>query len=972
MDNSDIMDVCRLCLDKDGVTIPIFEGEGAEREICSKIGSCLPVKVSSDDPLPKKICDDCTHKVELVYSFWNTTTNSEKQLLEWLGLCEPNHETPMDLLKTEMVILKGEHGADLSHMDLVEDSQDLLDQSGDTAEGSEEEGGREEDPGGGDYRYEEGTSNDPSSLDVPHPEPLPEAGPSRVLQQSQQPSQPPAQQIPASQSTPEQLTPEINPIRYCDSNENGGKREEVPSKAQKEVCDVCGKKYVASFMIVHKRTHTSEKPLDCPVCGTSFVNYKALRSHMVSHSDYRPFSCEICDRKFKRNNELNMHMKIHSGEKAYRCDLCDYSCVQKSNLVIHKKRHSNEYRFMCDICDKGCYTTQELQKHKMTHMDIAFKCKICNKEFHHKYGLTMHEKKHDPNYEPPVGQYKCELCGKSYVKYGGLKVHMRKHTESHMEVEEILEEPEDLNEVAQASLRDADVADADVIIASTHDTSIPIMIEDERELTSLLFLLNIYLTCNPFNIREGIEFKSFAFLSRPTAGSGPSGERLRCEICHIQVTTTEMEDHLQKLHSKARSFLCNICNIYFNNKSALIRHRNIHNSPSLKCELCGALFTYPYQLRRHARGHRTKFHLCQSCDKTFTSKDSLKQHVIREHKSYICDVCKKSFKIYSDYKVHLKLHLNIKIHTCDECSHAFARKSSLKSHLNRHHKTYKFICGVCGKGFYVASEFSAHNLIHTGDSPHNCSTCGKSYSRKSASILTEKANRIAAMLKAAAASGSLSRATRTFPCPDCDLILPSRQRLNQHWKVHHETPQLNPVSPRPKPQPIDEEELEGERAAAVAAAVKVEVHSGSEDEILNVPQAVFECAQCHKEFSSEKSLKVHQVVHSEERPYTCNVCFKSYKRPYEMKMHQRKHTEQKNLQCNDKPGNLTLHERVHTGERPYTCDTCGKSFSQRSTLVIHKRYHTGQRPYECPHCQKGFVCKALLNSHLKNSCYTAG
>ncbi|XP_026294534.1 zinc finger protein ZFP2 isoform X1 [Frankliniella occidentalis] len=587
MDNSDIMDVCRLCLDKDGVTIPIFEGEGAEREICSKIGSCLPVKVSSDDPLPKKICDDCTHKVELVYSFWNTTTNSEKQLLEWLGLCEPNHETPMDLLKTEMVILKGEHGADLSHMDLVEDSQDLLDQSGDTAEGSEEEGGREEDPGGGDYRYEEGTSNDPSSLDVPHPEPLPEAGPSRVLQQSQQPSQPPAQQIPASQSTPEQLTPEINPIRYCDSNENGGKREEVPSKAQKEVCDVCGKKYVASFMIVHKRTHTSEKPLDCPVCGTSFVNYKALRSHMVSHSDYRPFSCEICDRKFKRNNELNMHMKIHSGEKAYRCDLCDYSCVQKSNLVIHKKRHSNEYRFMCDICDKGCYTTQELQKHKMTHMDIAFKCKICNKEFHHKYGLTMHEKKHDPNYEPPVGQYKCELCGKSYVKYGGLKVHMRKHTgvrpytcdvcgksvssrailevhkrthtgekphicevcgkmftskrylethirthtgekpfkcnecgkcftqhstllvhnryhtgkrpyecpicgkgfvlrcqlkshqkmvkhhytESHMEVEEILEEPEDLNEVAQASLRDADVADADVIIASTHDTS---------------------------------------------------------------------------------------------------------------------------------------------------------------------------------------------------------------------------------------------------------------------------------------------------------------------------------------------------------------------------------------------------------------------------------------------------------------------------------------------------------------------
>lgn len=210
------------------------------------------------------------------------------------------------------------------------------------------------------------------------------------------------------------------------SNENEGKREGL-TKTQKEVCDICGKRYVASFMMIHKRSH-GDKPLECPLCTTSFTNHKSLRSHMVSHSDYRPFSCEICQRKFKRNNELNMHKKIHSGEKAYHCDMCDYSCVQKSNLVIHKKRHSNEYKFVCDICEKGCYTNQELQKHKMTHMDITYKCKVCDRVFNHKYGLTMHEKKHNPNYKPPVGQYKCDLCGKSYVKYGGLKVHMRKHT----------------------------------------------------------------------------------------------------------------------------------------------------------------------------------------------------------------------------------------------------------------------------------------------------------------------------------------------------------------------------------------------------------------------------------------------------------------------------------------------------------------------------------------------------------------
>lgn len=45
----------------------------------------LLLQVSRDDKLPKKICNDCVCKVESFYEFWNTTANSEKQLLQWLG-----------------------------------------------------------------------------------------------------------------------------------------------------------------------------------------------------------------------------------------------------------------------------------------------------------------------------------------------------------------------------------------------------------------------------------------------------------------------------------------------------------------------------------------------------------------------------------------------------------------------------------------------------------------------------------------------------------------------------------------------------------------------------------------------------------------------------------------------------------------------------------------------------------------------
>lgn len=48
MSSLNYMELCRLCLVKDRVQIPIFEGEGDIRQIFLKIAACLPVKVGVD------------------------------------------------------------------------------------------------------------------------------------------------------------------------------------------------------------------------------------------------------------------------------------------------------------------------------------------------------------------------------------------------------------------------------------------------------------------------------------------------------------------------------------------------------------------------------------------------------------------------------------------------------------------------------------------------------------------------------------------------------------------------------------------------------------------------------------------------------------------------------------------------------------------------------------------------------------
>ncbi|XP_069915562.1 DNA-binding protein Ikaros isoform X5 [Oryctolagus cuniculus] len=99
--------------------------------------------------------------------------------------------------------------------------------------------------------------------------------------------------------------------------------------------------------------------LKCDVCGIICIGPNVLMVHKRSHTGERPFQCNQCGASFTQKGNLLRHIKLHSGEKPFKCHLCNYACRRRDALTGHLRTHSvikeeaNHSETAEDLCKMG-------------------------------------------------------------------------------------------------------------------------------------------------------------------------------------------------------------------------------------------------------------------------------------------------------------------------------------------------------------------------------------------------------------------------------------------------------------------------------------------------------------------------------------------------------------------------------------------------------------------------------------------
>ncbi|XP_026503568.1 zinc finger protein Helios isoform X1 [Terrapene carolina triunguis] len=140
--------------------------------------------------------------------------------------------------------------------------------------------------------------------------------------------------------------------------------------------------------------------LKCDVCGMVCIGPNVLMVHKRSHTGERPFHCNQCGASFTQKGNLLRHIKLHSGEKPFKCPFCSYACRRRDALTGHLRTHS--------VPQVDCALSEEILPFQRLPLNYS-------KKIEYTKNCLLPSLMGKP--------HKCNYCGRSYKQRSSLEEH---------------------------------------------------------------------------------------------------------------------------------------------------------------------------------------------------------------------------------------------------------------------------------------------------------------------------------------------------------------------------------------------------------------------------------------------------------------------------------------------------------------------------------------------------------------------
>ncbi|KAG5888108.1 hypothetical protein JTB14_023402 [Gonioctena quinquepunctata] len=294
--------ICRLCLQKDGFMLGIFNHiQGKDRSIYKKIIDCTALQISHGDGLPNVICHRCLFKIEFCLEFRQLCFMSDATLRQLAGV---NKENGPDTPITRNCLFTNNWSQQVTTK--TSSWSSILSRS---------------------------TTNPITS-----PRRSPRAT-SRTANPTIKNLKVEVHEMTAHNSdTPYTCTTCY--MSFADRVLYSAHLKSVHKNDKPYNCPQCDRTFARrSDLRKHTIVHTGVKPFTCTVCYKSFSRNTNLSKHMRIHSGTKPFVCPKCPKTFTSKADLSRHSIIHSGQRPFSCNYCHLSFGRKDKLQRHEKRH---------------------------------------------------------------------------------------------------------------------------------------------------------------------------------------------------------------------------------------------------------------------------------------------------------------------------------------------------------------------------------------------------------------------------------------------------------------------------------------------------------------------------------------------------------------------------------------------------------------------------------------------------------